>query len=259
MRLRNRIIKATFYTDPELCRWPRDKRDFYRSLWACAEDSCCMEDDMFGVKLAAWPSPADADLTVEVFEAWRDELIADKKLVSYLVDGRRYLYIPAMAEHEKPRNPQTSDTPLPPWVEWVPNGSDLRKGLYKHSSPLYNDATTPPALPCPVLKTTPSTTRKERASVDAAVKVESEGFDTFWQTYPRRVGKKAAQKAYAKAVKEATPESILAAVKAADFDTRENGRFIPHPSTWLNQGRYMDEVIERKPTAGEIADDRRWK
>lgn len=162
MRLRNRIVKATYYTDPDLCRMPRDKRDFYRSLWACAEDSACLEDDMFGVKLSAWPSPLDADMTVELFEQWRDELIADGKLVTYEVEGRSYLYIPTMAEHESPRNPQSPDCPLPEWVTWTPNASDGRKGRYEHSSDLRegctsvvqgsnNDATTVPVLPCTVL------------------------------------------------------------------------------------------------------------
>lgn len=138
MRLRNRIVKATFWNDPELCRWGRDKRDFYRSLWACAEDSCCLEDDMFGVKMAAWPSPLDKDMTVEQFEAWRDEMLAEAKpgkpakLVRYEVDGESYLYIPAMAQHERPRNPQAPDLPLPAWVSWVINDSDSRKGSYLH-------------------------------------------------------------------------------------------------------------------------------
>lgn len=163
MRLRNRMIKATYYTDPDLCRMPRAKREFYRSLWTCAEDSACLEDDMFGVKLSAWPSPNDRDMSVDKFEKWRDELLACGKLVAYEANGQPYLYIPAMAIHEKPRNPQSPDYPLPEWVEWIPHHSDLRKGSYKHHikhGDAYYDAYTThqtcnltvPALPCPVLK-----------------------------------------------------------------------------------------------------------
>lgn len=155
MRLRNRIVKATMYTDPDLCRWPRDKRDFYRSLWAVAEDSCCLEDDMFGVKLAAWPSPLDADLTVELFDQWRDELIAEKKLIRYEVNAQLYLYIPTMAEHEKPRNPQSPDVPLPPWVKWVPSAKKGNNGRYEHDTNLVAEwlavDTTSPVLSCPDL------------------------------------------------------------------------------------------------------------
>ncbi len=163
MRLRNRMVKATIWTDGDLLRWPRDKREFYRSLWACAEDSCCIEDDMFAVKVAAWPSPLDADMSVERFEVWRDELIEAGKLVPYEVDGRRYFYIPAMQRHERAPNPQSPDNPLPPWVEWVPSKSDKRKGSYEHhhlpahilpnGSPtvaqaLGNDSPTLPVLYC---------------------------------------------------------------------------------------------------------------
>jgi uncharacterized phage protein (TIGR02220 family) len=135
-RLRNRILKAAYYTDGELLRWPRDKREFYRSLWACAEDSCCLEDDMFEVKMTAWASPMDADLTVEILDTWRDELIAEGKAVRYEAEGKNYLYLPHMAEHEKPRNAQAPDLPLPPWVtcEIAGNGQG-RRVTYTHHPP----------------------------------------------------------------------------------------------------------------------------
>ena len=159
MRLRNRITKADFWTDPDLMAWPREKRSFYQSLWALAEDSACIEDSPFGWKCGAWPSPLDADMTVETFTTWRDELIAVAKLVPYFVNHHRYLYVPCMAEHEKPRNPQAPSIPLPEWVQWVSNTSDPRKGTYLHSYnpdgslvlPLYDTPTSVPALPCPDL------------------------------------------------------------------------------------------------------------
>lgn len=154
MRLRNRIVKGTFWTDPDLLRWPMGKRLFYQSLWALADDSCCIEDDMFGVKVAAWPSPLDSKMSVALFRKWRDELVEDGKLIAYEAAGHKCLYLPRMAEHEKPRNPQSPDVSLPPWVIWVANSEDKRKGHYEHGSVVegsYDRATTPPALPCPVL------------------------------------------------------------------------------------------------------------
>lgn len=159
MRLRNRIVKATFWTAGDLARWHRDKREFYRSLWACAEDSCCLIDDMFEVKLTAWPSPMDADLTVELFEQWRDEMVADGKLIRYHVNGQPYLYIPAMVRHERPRNPQEPDWPLPAWVTFSVSGEGrARRVTFVHSA--YSDCTdnvqtcsgsrsTSPVLSCP--------------------------------------------------------------------------------------------------------------
>ena len=159
MRLHNRIVKADSYTDPEMLRWPSAKRDLYRSLWALAEDSACVEDDPFGWKCAAWPSPMDAKThSVAKFEAWRKELVSDGKAVPYVSDGGHFLFLPAMAKHEHPRNPQSPNIPLPPWVTWNQHPSDLRKGSYEVDWALYErcttvktDTVTVPALSCPAL------------------------------------------------------------------------------------------------------------
>lgn len=115
-RLRNRIRKADYFTDGELLRWPRDKRTTYSGLWAMAEDSGCLEDDCFEWKMTIWPSPLDADITVEMLEQWRNELTEAGKLVPYEGEGKRYLFIRNFHQHERPTNPQRPDLPLPPWV-----------------------------------------------------------------------------------------------------------------------------------------------
>lgn len=73
----------------------------------------------------------------------------------------------------------------------------------------------------------------------------SGGFLSFWNAYPRRVGKGAAAKAWkaAKPDEELTLKilSALEEAKASPQWRRDNGQFIPHPSTWLNQRRWEDE------------------
>lgn len=115
-RLRNRIRKADFFSDGELLRWPRDKRTTYSGLWALAEDSGCLEDDPLTWKVLLWPSPLDDDITVDLLTQWRDEMVADGKLIPYEADGKRCLFIRSFHKHESPRNPQQPDLPLPPWV-----------------------------------------------------------------------------------------------------------------------------------------------
>lgn len=69
-------------------------------------------------------------------------------------------------------------------------------------------------------------------------------FDSFWQLYPRRVGKAAALKSWAKINLESVPD-ILEAVrrqKTLDSWQRNNGQYIPHPATWLNNKRWEDEL-----------------
>lgn len=85
-------------------------------------------------------------------------------------------------------------------------------------------------------------------------KPNDDGFNTFWAAYPRKVGKKTAQAAWAK-IKNPDIDLILDAIskqKKTIQWTKEKGSFIPHPTTWLNQERWNDEVdIEVKKLSAE--------
>lgn len=145
--LHNRLCKAEFYLDPDLLGLPLDVRRFYRDLWHVAEDSGCLEDSPFGWKIALFPSPLDADVTVERITEWRDALVGAGKLTPYMVDGRPYLFLTNFLRHQTLTNPKRSQVPLPPWVQLVEHPTDNRKRSYKvtgsvprafceHSAPL---------------------------------------------------------------------------------------------------------------------------
>lgn len=69
-------------------------------------------------------------------------------------------------------------------------------------------------------------------------------FHEFWLGYPRKVGKGAAEKAWAKASKITEPETILDRLKAYSASVaKEDPKFIPHPSTWLNEKRWEDDGL----------------
>jgi hypothetical protein len=68
-------------------------------------------------------------------------------------------------------------------------------------------------------------------------------FEAFWVAYPRKVGKGAAEKAWKKALSDATPTEIMMGL--ANYKLALQGKdsqFIAHPTTWLNQKRWLDEV-----------------
>lgn len=73
-------------------------------------------------------------------------------------------------------------------------------------------------------------------------------FEKFWAAYPRKVGKDAARKAFDKRKPDdALVASMLNAIDAqgrSEDWRKDNGQFIPHPSTWLNEGRWQDEGVE---------------
>jgi hypothetical protein len=67
-------------------------------------------------------------------------------------------------------------------------------------------------------------------------------FDLFWQAYPLRVGKKDAKRAWDKAKDKPPLEAILEAIRRAQRSKRWGEGYVPNPSTWLNQGRWDDEL-----------------
>ena len=73
-------------------------------------------------------------------------------------------------------------------------------------------------------------------------KQPSIGFQEFWQSYPRKIGKGAAQKAWDKLKPDL--DTVLAALAwqtKQDAWIKNGGQYIPHPGTYLNQQRWLDE------------------
>lgn len=72
-----------------------------------------------------------------------------------------------------------------------------------------------------------------------------ETFNEFWSAYPRKVGKDAAAKSYARALTQVSHETILTglanSLQVWQAEKREP-QYLPHAATWLNQGRWADEV-----------------
>ena len=99
-----------------------------------------------------------------------------------------------------------------------------------------------PAVPAPAKKT------KKKSSTPA--RVESDFLD-FYAAYPRHVGKEAARRAFVKAVKASTPAAdiIEGARRYADATTAAGTetRYIAHPATWLNAGRWSDDMQDAAP------------
>jgi hypothetical protein len=70
-------------------------------------------------------------------------------------------------------------------------------------------------------------------------------FDAFYSEYPRKVGKEAAKKVWGKLdFSNGLFEKIatgLRLAKESEQWQRDDGKFIPHPATWLNGKRWEDE------------------
>ena len=99
---------------------------------------------------------------------------------------------------------------------------------------------------------------KETPSKPPASKPTPNQFDHFWEWYPRKVGKEAARKAWDKARTKTDQLTIIEGLERYRLDPNLPAKeFIPHPSTWLNEGRWDDEPLparggQMRPTGSQV-------
>ena len=94
--------------------------------------------------------------------------------------------------------------------------------------------------------------KKDKAKADKAAREEM--FEEFWELYPRRVKRKRAnQRWHTMKVNEEMHKEIMGGLKkylATEWKDEKMG-YIPHPSTWLNQERWKDEIGGENGRTGE--------
>jgi hypothetical protein len=81
-----------------------------------------------------------------------------------------------------------------------------------------------------------------------------ERFDLFWSQYPRHVNKTKAMTSFRRMV-NGNFDAIMAALakqKISDQWTRDDGKYIPHPTTWLNGKRWEDDLPEKENYRGNL-------
>lgn len=93
----------------------------------------------------------------------------------------------------------------------------------------------------------PTTTKKQLSKKADSKKPKNKesGFDEFWEAYPNKRDKSKARELWLKlAPDEALKKQIIAAVKQqakSEEWTKDDGQFVPYPSTWLRRRRWEDE------------------
>jgi len=71
-------------------------------------------------------------------------------------------------------------------------------------------------------------------------------FDEFWKAYPKKKNKGQAEKAF-KRINGTSIDTLLSAIELAKKSpewTKDNGKYIPYPATWLNAKGWEDELDE---------------
>ena len=81
---------------------------------------------------------------------------------------------------------------------------------------------------------------------DIDLDIRSCAFETFWNAYPKKKAKAAAEKAFKRIkVDDTLLTTMLSALEIQKRSKQwQDKQFIPYPATWLNQRRWEDEMDE---------------
>lgn len=118
---------------------------------------------------------------------------------------------------------------------------------YSEYDPKRNGSETQTERPrngCETVSTTDNNVNNEKN--EESLLKEDKFFDLFWLNYPKKVGKDGAKKAWKKVRRPAEVIEKLKVILPIQIESEQwqknNGQFIPNPATYINQGRWEDEV-----------------
>jgi len=79
-------------------------------------------------------------------------------------------------------------------------------------------------------------------------------FDSFWESYPKKVDKGAALRAFRRAIKNLDPAVVIAGAKAyAEDPNLPEKQFIKNPATWLNAEAWANGPLPKRKTTDSKA------
>jgi len=184
-----------------------------------------------------------------------DVLLAIGLVLPFEHQGQRFLCDPVWQDFQKVRYPKRTYYPAP--------AAELFPKLSRDTARLFRENhTNAPVISPPLGHRRPP--RSGRLTANGVVDVqgqegcgeEGDPFEAFWSAYPKKRDRDDAVRAWAKLKPEpalvGTMMLALATQKVSADWSRENGRYVPYPATWLNRKRWLDEVA---PSANGLRTD----
>ena len=243
---RARNIKPSFFLNEDLAEIDPLGRLLFIGLWCMADRAGRLEDRPRRIKIELLPcDECDVDVLLQSLH--------DRGLIiRYEIGGQRFIQVTNFAKHQSPHHQErASRLPAPPSLEL---DYERVRGRPPRANPGFI-SDKPQASPGAIALIPDSFNTPKPPHSSAGADSLSDGFTAFWSVYPAKKAKAVAAKAWAKLQPdEQMQAAILAGVerdKASEQWTRDSGRFIPHPATWLNQRRWEDEVPPPSVSAAE--------
>lgn len=230
----NRILKESICTSDTISKLSFFEEVCFYRLIVNADDYGRFDGRLAILKSRMFPLES---ITEKQIGDAIDKLSSVGIVTTYIVEGKPYLQIVTWADHQQVRNKRSKYPSIEDGISETDNTCNQLISIDCKSprNPIQSNPNPNPNL-------YPSTDTQQLIGA----------FELFWKSYPRKVGKKAAREIWVKLEPDAVfQERIIKAVKEqaqSDQWTQDEGRFIPNPETWLNQGRW-DDVLP-KPGKG---------
>lgn len=202
----------------------------FEGLWLLADREGRLEDRPLRIKGELFPYRDSLDM-----DGMLNWLAESGFIARYGVSGKRYIEIDNFVKHQNPhRNEPESVIPS---VSEGCSASDFGRSTSDKSESAPADSLSLDSgslTPDPLTPPTPAASASEDL------------FPKFWKLYPNKKGRANAEKAWKKL--KITDElftmisSALARQVVSTDWTKDGGKYIPHPATWLNGHRWEDEV-----------------
>ena len=236
----NRILKETICTSDNIDRLSAfEETVFYRLMVNC--DDFGRMDGRAKI-LAARLFPLKEIPADQVAESMRALALADL-VTLYEVDGKPYVQMTTWDKHQSVRAIK-SKYPSPDDGTITEVASDCKQ-LQADESNCKQAQANVPVFDNSIRESNTNTKTKTRVRP----REEDPRFTQFWAAYPRHTAKAEALKAFKKI--DPDDELLLKMLSAIQQQrnssqwTRDNGQYIPHPATWLNQRRWEDEPMQK--------------
>lgn len=172
--------------------------------------------------------------------------------------GQLFLYTPKWQNYQRIRHPRRSHLPRPSQNDLDLCDDATRELFAQHDGP--EAATTygeniGNISPESVLartrarETANANGNGDRLTADGKAR---ERFERWWLEYPKKVGKDAAWREWLKrSPSDDLTNQMIAKVREQRTSRdwlKDGGQYIPHPRTWIHQGRWQDETVGSVPS-----------
>ena len=213
----NRILREGILTSTRIAKLTWKAEVFYRRLMSVVDDHGTHFAEPSILRAHLYPLKLD-EMREAAIMSCIDECVEAGLIVVYTDNERKYLQMQDFRQQcrSKPKHPLPSDSSCYAVATQVQSSAHLDVGVDVDEG-------------------------------EDVLSITAGDVESIYQAYPRKVGKAAAIKAIKAALKNGggSPDQLKATVQRyAQAVAGQDKKYIPHPATWFNAGRYEDDPAE---------------